>query len=77
MAVGHGSLGSRLVRENVAPVAIFTDLRVIQMAENKSATGLTDDEAKEFHAIFTSSMLSFFGIVVVAHMLVWAWRPWL
>ena len=28
------------------------------MAENKSAslTGLTDDEAKEFHGIFTSSM---------------------
>lgn len=49
------------------------------MAENKSAslTGLTEDEAKEFHGIFTSSMGAYFGVVVVAHILAWAWRPWL
>jgi light-harvesting complex 1 beta chain len=49
------------------------------MAENKSAgqTGLTDDEAKEFHGVFTSSMAAFLGVAVVAHILAWGWRPWL
>ncbi|WP_026199219.1 light-harvesting antenna LH1, beta subunit [Lamprocystis purpurea] len=49
------------------------------MAENKSMslTGLTDDEAKEFHGFFVQSMTAFVGIAVVAHILVWAWRPWL
>lgn len=40
-------------------------------------SGLTDDEAKEFHAIFTKSFIVFVGIAVVAHILVWSWRPWL
>jgi light-harvesting complex 1 beta chain len=47
------------------------------MADTKSLTGLTDDEAKEFHAIFSSSMSAYFGLVVVAHVLAWAYRPWL
>lgn len=48
------------------------------MAENKATvSGLTDAEAKEFHAIFVSSMTSFFGIVIFAHLLAWFWRPWL
>jgi light-harvesting complex 1 beta chain len=47
------------------------------MAENKSVTGLTDDEAKEFHSIFSSSATVFFGVVIVAHILAWAYRPWL
>ncbi len=47
------------------------------MAENKSITGLTDSEAKEFHGIFMQSMTSFFGLVVFAHVLAWLWRPWL
>ncbi|WP_295446547.1 light-harvesting antenna LH1, beta subunit [uncultured Thiodictyon sp.] len=49
------------------------------MAENKSTglTGLTDDEAKEFHGVFLSSFGGFVGVAVVAHILAWAWRPWL
>lgn len=48
------------------------------MAENiKSQTGLSDDEAKEFHGVFASSMTAFIGVAVVAHILAWAWRPWL
>ena len=42
-----------------------------------SLSGLTPDEAKEFHAIFVQSFLIFTGIAVVAHVLVWMWRPWL
>ena len=49
------------------------------MAEEKrtSLSGLTEQEAKEFHSIFVSSFLGFTAIAVVAHILVWAWRPWL
>jgi light-harvesting complex 1 beta chain len=45
--------------------------------ERKSLSGLTDQEAKEFHSIFVSSFLVFTAIAVVAHILVWMWRPWL
>ena len=42
-----------------------------------SVSGLTDSEAREFHSIFVTSFLIFTGIAVVAHILVWIWRPWL
>jgi light-harvesting complex 1 beta chain len=42
-----------------------------------SLSGLTEDEAKEFHKAFISSFLLFTGIAIVAHILVWQWRPWL
>jgi light-harvesting complex 1 beta chain len=45
--------------------------------EKQSLSGLTDDEAKDFHSIFVSSFLAFTAIAVVAHILVWVWRPWL
>lgn len=44
---------------------------------DKSMTGLTEDQAKEFHGIFMSTMSAFFGVVVFAHLLAWMWRPWL
>lgn len=49
------------------------------MAEERktSLSGLTEEEAKEFHKIFVSSFLGFTAVAVVAHILVWAWRPWL
>ncbi len=47
------------------------------MADQKSMTGLTDAEAKEFHEIFMQSMTMFFGVVIIAHILAWLWRPWL
>lgn len=40
-------------------------------------SGLSPNEAREFHAIFVTSFLFFTGIAVVAHFLVWLWRPWL
>jgi len=45
--------------------------------ENRSVSGLTENEAMEFHAVFVSSFIAFAGIVVFAHVLVWLWRPWL
>ncbi|MEO1191868.1 MAG: light-harvesting antenna LH1, beta subunit [Pseudomonadota bacterium] len=38
--------------------------------------GLTDSEAKEFHGLFMSGFIVFTVIAVVAHILVWIWRPW-
>lgn len=42
-----------------------------------STSGLTDSEAREFHSIFVTSFIVFVAIAVVAHILVWLWRPWL
>jgi light-harvesting complex 1 beta chain len=42
---------------------------------NGSLSGLTESEAKEFHGVFMTSMLGFFAATVVAHILVWMWRP--
>jgi len=42
-----------------------------------SLTGLTPEAAKEFHKIFLVSFILFTIIAIVAHVLVWNWRPWL
>ena len=42
-----------------------------------SLSGLTENEAREFHGIFMTSFLLFTAIAVVAHILAWMWRPWL
>lgn len=40
-------------------------------------TYLTAAEAKEFHKLFVLSMGFFTFIAIIAHLLVWTWRPWL
>jgi light-harvesting complex 1 beta chain len=45
--------------------------------DGASLSGLTEGEAREFHKIFVTSFLIFTAIAVVAHILVWQWRPWL
>jgi light-harvesting complex 1 beta chain len=42
-----------------------------------SLTGLTADEAREFHGVFMRSFILFTVIAIVAHILAWQWRPWL
>ena len=42
-----------------------------------SLSGLSDQEAKEFHGIFMTSFIIFTLIAVVAHFLAWQWWPWL
>jgi light-harvesting complex 1 beta chain len=37
---------------------------------------LTPEEAKEFHKIFVASFIGFTIIAIIAHVLVWSWRPW-
>jgi light-harvesting complex 1 beta chain len=43
---------------------------------NDTVTGLTGQEAKEFHRIFMAGFIGFTLIAIVAHFLVWNWRPW-
>jgi len=42
-----------------------------------SMSGLTDGQAREFHRAFVISFLIFLFIAIVAHFLVWQWRPWI
>ena len=37
---------------------------------------MSDAEAKSFHGLFIMSFLAFTVIAIVAHVLVWNWRPW-
>lgn len=37
---------------------------------------LSDEGAREFHRLFMVSFLGFTAIAVVAHFLVWSWKPW-
>jgi light-harvesting complex 1 beta chain len=41
-----------------------------------SLSGLSEHEAKEFHRLFMVSFIIFTLIAIVAHFLVWSWRPW-
>jgi light-harvesting complex 1 beta chain len=45
--------------------------------DRSSLSGLTEAEAKEFHSLFVSSFGIFIVVAVLAHMLVWSWRPWI
>lgn len=40
------------------------------------STYMTPEEAKAFHNLFVMSMAFFVGVAVVAHILIWMWRPW-
>ena len=46
------------------------------MADTESMSGLTPDEAREFHKFYLQGMILFVGVALVAHLLVWIWRPW-
>jgi len=42
-----------------------------------ATSGLTETEAREFHSLFITSFIIFTVIAIIAHFLVWMWRPWL
>jgi len=42
-----------------------------------SLSGLTEAEAQEFHSLFVGSFLIFTIVAILAHFLVWSWRPWI
>ncbi len=41
-----------------------------------SLSGLSENEAREFHKYFMQGFLYFLGLTLIAHILVWIWRPW-
>jgi light-harvesting complex 1 beta chain len=45
--------------------------------QDVSLSGLTEPEAREFHSVFVTSFIVFTVIAIIAHFLVWQWRPWL
>jgi light-harvesting complex 1 beta chain len=45
--------------------------------ERSSLSGLTESEAQEFHGLFIKSFIGFTIIAIIAHILVWNWRPWI
>ena len=46
------------------------------MSDGNSMSGLSGEEAKEFHGVFMSGFLGFTAVAVVAHILVFMWKPW-
>lgn len=40
-------------------------------------SGLTEGEAQEFHRFYMQGLVLFVAVAVVAHLLVWIWRPWI
>jgi len=49
------------------------------MSDSRDGVGtyLTEGEAKEFHKIFVTSFMGFTVVAVLAHILVYMWKPWL
>jgi len=66
----------------VARVGRSVGLAAILLKEHRmsnhpnSISGLTDEEAQEFHHYWIQGTVGFTAVAVVAHILVWAWRPW-
>ncbi|ADC61658.1 light-harvesting antenna LH1, beta subunit [Allochromatium vinosum] len=46
------------------------------MAELKNISGLTDQQAQEFHAQFKVTYTAFVGLAAVVHLFVLATNPW-
>jgi light-harvesting complex 1 beta chain len=41
-----------------------------------SLSGFSAQQAKEFHSAFMTGFIGFTIIAIIAHILVWMWRPW-
>jgi light-harvesting complex 1 beta chain len=46
------------------------------MADMKSLSGLTEQQAKEFHEQFKTTYTAFVGLAALAHLFVIAANPW-
>jgi light-harvesting complex 1 beta chain len=40
-------------------------------------SGITEEEAREFHGYFITLTTVFISVALIAHLLMWMWRPWL
>lgn len=46
------------------------------MSDGRGLTGFTENQAREFHSAYVRGFMGFTAIAIVAHILVWAWKPW-
>ncbi len=44
--------------------------------DQNSVSGFSSREAQEFHKYFMLGFIMFTVIAIIAHFLVWQWRPW-
>jgi Antenna complex alpha/beta subunit len=58
------------------PAAPVTRRLVMSSPNTVSLSGLSEGEAQEFHRFYLQGMWMFTAIAVVAHVLVFIWRPW-
>jgi light-harvesting complex 1 beta chain len=65
----HGNPAARDTRRLQVPIS-----EGINMAA--SLSGLTEEQAQEFQAQFKIGFQTWLAIAIVAHVLVFAWRPW-
>ena len=47
------------------------------MADNGYFSGISDEEAQEFMSYYLMGTIVFVVVAIIAHFLVWQWRPWL
>ena len=47
------------------------------MADNGYFSGISDEEAKEFMSYWVMGTIAFVVVAIIAHFLVWQWRPWI
>jgi hypothetical protein len=52
-----------------------TNMATPDRSPNRS--GITEQEAQEFDGYFRTLTVVFVGIALVAHLLMWMWRPWI
>jgi light-harvesting complex 1 beta chain len=57
-----------------SPQGILKEAQTMTDAANPS--GLTDEEAQEFHTYYVQGYLLWAAGAFFAHSLVWIWRPW-
>ena len=72
VAFGCGCPSARAVRNPGRKAS----LKGANMSTKTSISGLTDEEAQEFHHYWMQGTVGFTAVAVLAHILVWAWRPW-
>lgn len=48
----------------------------MSVSGQRSLSGLTPEQAKEFHEQFKVTYTAFAGLAALAHILVIAWKPW-
>jgi light-harvesting complex 1 beta chain len=67
-------IGAVLLRAWRSPQGFKSE--VLTMAQSINPSGLSDDECQEFHKYYIQGYLMFAAGALLAHSLVWIWRPW-